>query len=128
MTLALAMFGFSLLGSFGNPGGSFTVQNDMATTYRHVLNEVKREGFTVESASPDAGIKTSVVVTGHYHQTGSYLQVQFVSDAPGSTTVNVSVIEEKRFKALQTEPWGTPHENLKRSEDAAAAIQKGLAQ
>lgn len=109
-----------------SPAASFTSQGGMAATYRAVLNEVKREGFTVESASPDAGIRTAIVVTGHYRQTGSYLNIQFVSDGASQTTVNVSIMEAKRYKALQTEPWGTPHANEAKSEQEAQAIQKGL--
>lgn len=104
---------------------SFTANGDIASTYRSVLNQVKQQGFAVESASPDAGIKTGITVAGHYRQTGSYLQIQFVSVATG-TTVDVSVMEEKRYKALQTEPWGTPKVNEAKSQSEAEQLQKGM--
>lgn len=122
ITAALSVFlSFGILCS----AASFTAKGNMQSTYRAVLNEVKHEGYTVESASPDAGIRTALTVKGHYHQTGSYLQIQFSSGENG-TNVDVSVMEEKRFKALQTEPWGTPKVNGARSVAEAQAIKKGI--
>lgn len=120
-TLVIAMLGMGTLCS----AASFTSKADMQSTYQRVLNQVKAQGYSVERASPDAGIKTGITVTGHYHQTGSYLQIQFVQGANG-TTVQVSVYESKRYKALQTEPWGTPKVNEEKSQAEAETLQKGL--
>src|SRR3954453_17560252 len=46
---------------------------DLNTTYEAVLNELKKEGLSVDSASKDAGIKTATSVSGHYSQTGEHL-------------------------------------------------------
>ena len=54
-------------------GVSISHAADLDTVYQAVLNQVKRDGAEIESASKDAGIKTAVTVTGHYKQTGSYL-------------------------------------------------------
>lgn len=125
MRKALGSIGLiCMLATIGS-AASFTAKGDITSAYQSVLNEVKKEGFQVESASPDAGIRTALTVTGHYHQTGSYLQIQFVS-GPNGTTVDVSVMEEKRYKALQTEPWGTPKVNGQRSVAEAETIQKGM--
>src|SRR3954468_3923447 len=78
---------------------------DMDMVYQAVLNQIKKDGAEIESASKDAGIKTALTVTGHYKQTGSYLEVTFVSDGTSQTTVRVSAYEEKRYKGLKTEPW-----------------------
>jgi hypothetical protein len=73
---------------------------DLDTVYQAVLNQLKKDGAEIESASKDTGIKTALTVTGHYKQTGSYLEVTFISDTPSQTTVRVNVYEEKRYKGL----------------------------
>jgi hypothetical protein len=69
-------------------------------TYADVLNEAKKEGYSLESASKDAGIKTTLQVTGHYKQTGSHLEITFISDN-GHTTVRVTQMEQHRYKAFK---------------------------
>lgn len=96
------------------------------TVYQAVLNQLKKDGAEIESASKDAGIKTVVTVHGHYRQTGSYLEVTFISDSPSQTTVRVAAYEEKRYKALTTEPWSTPKVNTRRSEAEAAKLKREL--
>ena len=72
----------------------------------------------------DAGIKTALTVTGHYKQTGSYLEVTFVLDGTSPTSVRVSAYEEKRYKGLKTEPWSTPKVNAEQSEAEAAKLNR----
>ena len=99
---------------------------DMDTVYQAVLNQIKKDGAEIESASKDAGIKTALTITGHYKQTGSYLEVTFISDGPSQTTVHVSAYEEKRYKGLKTEPWSTPKVNVEQSEAEAAKLKQEL--
>jgi hypothetical protein len=99
---------------------SFSHDAGLDSVYGAVLNQLKKDGAEIESASKDAGIKTTVVVSGHYRQTGSYLTVTFVVDSPSQTTVRVAAFEERRYKALKTEPWSTPKVNAEQS--AAAGI------
>jgi hypothetical protein len=94
-------------------------------TYADVLNEVKKEGYSLESASKDAGIKTTIQVTGHYKQTGSHLEITFTSEN-GHTTVRVTEMEQHRYKALKTEPWGDTKINTASSQDAAEKLKAGL--
>ncbi len=94
--------------------------------YQAVLNQLKKDGAEIESASKDAGIKTAVQVTGKYRQTGSYLDVTFISDGDSETTVRVAAYEEKRYKALNTEPWSTPKVVAEKSEAAAAKLKQEL--
>jgi hypothetical protein len=94
-------------------------------TYADVLNEVKKEGYSLESASKDAGIKTTIQVTGHYKQTGSHLEITFTSEN-GHTTVRVTQMEQHRYKALKTEPWGDTKINTASSQDAAEKLKAGL--
>jgi hypothetical protein len=99
---------------------------DLNTTYEAVLNEVKKEGLSVDSASKDAGIKTVTTVSGHYHQTGEHLEIQFVQDSSNETTVRVTVVKQTRYKALNTEPWSSPKVDPKQSQEAADKLKAGL--
>jgi hypothetical protein len=94
--------------------------------YQAVLNQLKKDGAEIESASKDAGIKTAVQVTGKYRQTGSYLEVTFISDGDSETTVRVAAYEEKRYKALNTEPWSTPKVVAEKSEAEATKLKQEL--
>ncbi len=105
---------------------SFSHAADLDSAYEAVLNQLKKDGAEIESASKDTGIKTAVTVTGHYRQTGSYLQVTFISDSPAQTTVRVAAYEEKRYKGLKTEPWSTPKVNDEKSQAEAAKLKQEL--
>jgi hypothetical protein len=106
--------------------GSFSHAADLDSVYQAVLNQLKKDGADIESASKDAGIKTAVAVTGHYRQTGSYLAVTFISDSSAQTTVRVAAYEEKRYKGLKTEPWSTPKVNPEQSQVEAAKLKQEL--
>ena len=107
-------------------GASISHAADLEATYQAVLNQVKKDGAEIESASKDAGIKTAVTVNGHYKQTGSYMEITFISDGPSQTTVRVTAYEEKRYKGLKTEPWSTPKVNAEQSDADAAKLKQEL--
>lgn len=107
-------------------GASISHAAALDATYQAVLNQVKKDGAEIESASKDAGIKTAVTVTGHYKQTGSYMEITFISDGPSQTTVRVIAYEEKRYKGLKTEPWSTPKANAEQSEAETAKLKQEL--
>jgi hypothetical protein len=95
-------------------------------TYQAVLNELKKQGLSIESASVDTGIKTALVVSGRYRQTGTHTEIQFTKDSDSSTTVRVSVLEQTRYKALKTEPWSDPKVNTEASEGLIARLKERL--
>jgi hypothetical protein len=105
---------------------SITHAASLDAVYQAVLNQLKKDGAEIESASKDSGIKTAVQVTGKYRQTGSYLEVTFISDGDSETTVRVAAYEEKRYKALNTEPWSTPKVVTEKSEAEAAKLKQEL--
>lgn len=107
-------------------GASMSHVADLDSVYQAVLNQVKKDGAEIESASKDAGIKTALTVTGHYKQTGSYLEITFISDSASQTTVRVTAYEERRYKGLKTEPWSTPKVNSEQSEAEAAKLKQEL--
>src|SRR3569833_1240480 len=85
--------------------GVITRAADSDAVYQAILNQLKKDGVEIESASKDAGIKTGVRITGHYKQTGSYMEITFIADGPSQTAVKVTAYEEKRYKGLKTEQW-----------------------
>ena len=105
---------------------SFSHAADLDSVYQAVLNQLKKDGAEIESASKDAGIKTTPTVTGHYRQTGSYLEVTFISDSPAQATVRVAAYEEKRYKGLKTESWSPPKVNDEKSQAEAAKLKREL--
>src|SRR3954453_22393940 len=75
--------GANAMARANDAGGPAVLEHaaDLNTTYEAVLNELKKEGLSVDSASKDAGIKTATSVSGHYHQTGEHLEIQFIQDS-----------------------------------------------
>lgn len=120
----LALIAAALLQA-GTPP-SFSHGADLDSVYQAVLNQLKKDGAEIDSASKDTGIKTAVTVNGHYRQRGSYLEVTFISDSPAQTTVRVAAYEEKRYKGLKTEPWSTPKVNDEKSQAEATKLKQEL--
>ena len=120
------ILGLAIVGlSYAQEAATLVHAASVEATYADVLNEMKKEGYSLESASKDAGIKTTIQVTGHYKQTGSHLEITFISDN-GHTTVRVVQMEQHRYKALKTEPWGDTKINTAASQDAAEKLKAGL--
>jgi len=120
------ILGLAIVGvSYAQDAATLVHAAPLEATYADVLNEVKKEGYSLESASKDAGIKTAIQVTGHYKQTGSHLEINFISDN-GHTTVRVAQMEQHRYRALKTEPWGDTKINTASSQDTAEKLKAGL--
>lgn len=102
-----------------------TVPYDKA--YEAALNHLKREGYTIDSASKDTGqIITAISVTGGYTQTGTRVQITCIKDNENQTSVRVLVTEQKRKKLLQTEPWSDAKANDEESSKIADAIKMAM--
>ena len=96
-------------------------------TYDAVLTFLKKQGYTVESADKEVGqIITAMDIKGGWRQTGTRVQITLIKEAEIKTTVRVAVVEQKRFKALQAEPWGDPKVNEKESAKLAEALKAAL--
>jgi hypothetical protein len=109
--------------------GGVTFQTDTPydKAYDAVLNYLKRQDYTIDSASKETGqIVTAIVVTGGYSQTGTRVYVTLIKDTEKTTTVKVAVAEQKRKKLLQTEPWGDPKVNQEKSANLADKIKDAL--
>lgn len=110
------------------PGGvTFEVSLGYDAAYDGALNYLKRQGHTLESAGRDTGqLITAMVVKGIYRQTGTRLQVTLIKESAEKTTVRVAVVQHKRSKALQTEPWNEPKVNDTESERVADELKQAL--
>lgn len=102
-----------------------TVPYDQA--YETVLNFLKRRDHAIESASKETGqIFTSLVITGGYRQTGTRVQAVLIKDSDAASTIKVAVTTQKRFKALQTEPWSDPKIDPEQSRALAEELKAAL--
>lgn len=108
-------------------GTTFQVDVGYDKAYDAVLNYLKKQDYTIDSASKETGqIITAMVVKGGYSQTGTRVYVTLIKENETSTTIKVAVSEQKRKKLLQTEPWGDPKVNADRSSKLADEIKAAL--
>ena len=108
-------------------GASFEDPASYNTTFDDVVTFLKKQGYAIDSASKDAGtIFTSMSIKGHWRQTGTRVSISLIRDGKTVTEVQVAVTQQKRFKALQTEPWGSPKVNKAKSSALAAKMKAAL--
>ena len=108
-------------------GVTFQQASAMDKTYDDLLNYVKREGLMIDSASKETGqIVTAIDVTGKYHQIGTRVYLTVIKSSETETSVRVAVSEQKRYKALQTEPWSSPKVNAEKSSELSEKIKAAI--
>lgn len=110
------------------PGGE-TIQVDRPyeSVYSEVLNFLKRQGYTLALASQETGqITTGIEVTGGWKQKGRTVFISLLDEGDGRTTARVVVNIQKRYKALQTEPWSEPKASAPESLELAERIRAVL--
>jgi uncharacterized lipoprotein len=108
-------------------GTTFQLSGPYDVVFDTLVNYLKRNDLTLESASRDAGqIATAMEITGGWKQTGKHTVISILKDSPGQTSVRVTITVQKRYKGLQTEPWGDAKVDDKASAAYAAKIQPDL--
>lgn len=108
-------------------GTSFKDPASYNTTFDDVVTFLKKQGYAIDSASKEAGtIFTTMSIKGHWRQTGTRVSISLIRDSKTVTEVQVAVTQQKRFKALQTEPWGRPKVNKAKSSALAAKMKAAL--
>jgi hypothetical protein len=111
------------------PGGKrFSVPYSSDKAFAAIVKYLNSsDRYIVESANRDAGlIATGMEIKGKWRQTGTRVVITVVSDSTSSAIVRVAVTEQKRFKALQAEPWSDPKVDEKASAALAAEIEHAL--
>lgn len=112
-----------------NVAGGVTFQNPtpIDKTFEIVVNELKREGHSIERADKDTGqIITAMEIAGGYTQTGTRIVVTLIKDNDNQTSIRVVVTKQKRKKLLQTEPWSDPKADNQETQQAADALKAAL--
>src|SRR5258708_5875654 len=108
-------------------GATFQVSTTYGSVYAAILNHLKREGYSIDSASAETGqITTALEIKGGYRQTGTRIQVTCIKDADTQTTVRVLVTDQHRTKLLQTEPWNGAKANELASSKLADQIKMAI--
>ncbi|MBI1745924.1 MAG: hypothetical protein HYR55_04960 [Acidobacteria bacterium] len=108
-------------------GETFQTSNPYDKAYDLTLNFFKKQDYTMDSASREIGqIITAMSIEGGYRQTGTRVQITLIKESETSTTVRVAVAKQKRYKALQVEPWGDPKVDAKESAKLADDLKTTL--
>jgi hypothetical protein len=108
-------------------GTVFQVAIEYGKAYDAVLNHLKRQGYTIDSASKETGqIITAMSVTGKGRQTGKRIQVVIIKDNDAQSSIRVAAVEQRRAKVLQAEPWSEPKLNEEDSTKVADELKAVL--
>ena len=92
-----------------------------------MVTVLKKADANIALADKDTGvIATEIVITGGWKQTGTRTVVSLIRDTPTQTIVKVCVTTQKRYKAIQTEPWSDPVLDKAQTGPAAAAIKTAV--
>jgi hypothetical protein len=108
-------------------GETFQTSQPFEKLYEKVVNFLKIKNETIETADQTVGqIITAMTVSGGWRQTGTRIQITLIKENDTTTQVRVVVTEQKRYKLLQTEPWGDAKVNQGKSADLAKRIKAYL--
>jgi len=108
-------------------GSSFVVPSAFNGTFETVARALKKADESVVVADREAGlIATDITVTGGWRQTGTRTVVSLIKESDAETTVKVTATIQKRFKALQVEPWSAPVLDKEKTASVAAALQTAI--
>jgi hypothetical protein len=108
-------------------GEKFMVPLSYGAAFDAVVNALKKADNEVVLADRDAGlIATEIEITGGWHQTGTRQVVSLIKDKDTQTIVKVVVTVQKRYKALQVEPWSDPKADTTKTGPATAALKTAL--
>ena len=108
-------------------GEKFAMPVAYDAAFDAIVKALKTTDQSVAVADRDAGmIATEIEITGGWRQTGTRTVISLTKDTAANTLVRVSVTEQKRFKALQVEPWSDPKLNAPKSVAAAKTLKDQL--
>jgi CO dehydrogenase/acetyl-CoA synthase gamma subunit (corrinoid Fe-S protein) len=109
-------------------GSSFAVTSAFDGTFDAVVRALKKADESVVVADRETGlIATEITVAGGWRQTGTRTVVSLIKESDAETTVKVAVTVQKRFKALQVEPWSDPVLDKEKTNTAAADLKAAIA-
>jgi|ERR1700730_728684 len=85
---------------------TFTASLEVDKVFVTVLEYLKKQGYTIDSADKNIGqITTAMDIKGGFTQTGTTVQVTLIRDTDTQTTVRVAVKTQRRVKGSKEHPW-----------------------
>ena len=103
-----------------------TVDRSYQETFDTIVNQLKKEGFTIEDANLVTGqITTPIEQTkGGYSQKGERVSVTLIKENPTATTLKFVVAEFSRKKAFTAEPWEKPRPDEVKTKELKEIFEK----
>ena len=110
------------------PGAEkFTLEMPSDKVFAAIVTALQKADYEIADANKDGGfISTALVVTGGWRQTGTRVVVTVIRDSDTASIVKVVVTEQKRYKAIQTEPWSEPTAHAAKTKELAALLRTTL--
>ena len=107
---------------------TFTDSSGIDRVFVVVLEYLKKQGYTIESADKNVGqIITTMDIKGGFTQTGTKVQVTLIRDNDTQTTVRVAVTTQRRVKGATEHPWRNikidPKESSRIAEELKTALK-----
>lgn len=108
-------------------GTTIAISGSYDSVFDALVTYLKRNGLTIDSASRDAGqIATAMEISGGWRQTGTRKVLSLIKESADKTSVRVAITSQKRYKALQVEPWSDPKVDDKESAAYAKQLKADL--
>ncbi len=106
---------------------TFTDSSGVDKVFVVVLEYLKKQGYTIDSADKNIGqITTAMDIKGGFTQTGTTVQVTLIKDSDTQTTVRVAVKTQRRVKGASEHPWRDIKINPKESSRIAEELKTAL--
>jgi hypothetical protein len=107
---------------------TFTDSSGVDRVFVVVLEYLKKQGYTIDSADKNIGqITTAMDIKGGFTQTGTTVQVTLIRDTDTQTTVRVAVKTQRRVKGSKEHPWRDikidPKESSRIAEELKTALK-----
>ena len=107
---------------------TFTDPSGIDRVFSVVLDYLKKQGYTIESADKNIGqIMTAMDIKGGFTQTGTTVQVTLIKASDKQTTVRDTVKTQRRVKGSKEHPWRDikidPKESSRIAEELKTALK-----
>ena len=106
---------------------TFTASLEVDKVFVAVLEYLKKQGYTIDSADKNIGqITKAMDIKGGFTQTGTTVQVTLIRDTDTQTAVRVAVKTQRRVKGSKEHPWRDIKIDPKESARIAEALKGTL--
>lgn len=92
--------------------------------YDSALTYLKKTGYVLDTASKETGqITTAIAIKGGWKQQGRRVILTVIKEGENASSLRAVVTLQKRYKAIQVEPWSDPVLDEESSEALQTALQ-----